>query len=107
MSAYNFFSNNLIYVDGELCEITQSLANTRPTVQRIFEVPNHTVGIPNLLVFVNGSLKAKGKDYDDSNSHQVTFKNDISVGHDVICILIKGKNNDNDSSDKNIEWESF
>lgn len=105
MSAYNFFSNNLIYVDGELCEITKSLANTRPTVQRVFDVPNHTVGTPNLLVFVNGSLKTEGSDY-SSNSHQVIFKNDIPIGYDVICVLIKGKN-DNGSTDKSVEWESF
>lgn len=106
MSAYNFFSNNLIYVDSEICEITKSLANTRLTVQRVFEVPAHTVGTPNLLVFVNGGLQTKDIDYYDSNSSQISFTRDIPIDEDVVCILIKGKNSDSSES-QSLEWGSF
>lgn len=86
---FNFFSNNLIYVDSEQLEITKSLSNERPNLQKIFTVPNHTVGTANLLIFLNGELQIKDKDYEDYNSHSIQFKNNVGTKSDFIAILIK------------------
>lgn len=87
---FNFFSNNLIYVDSEQLEITKSLENQRPNLQKIFYVPQHTVGTDNLLIFLNGELKIKNKDYEDYNSNSIQFKNYIDTKSNFVSILIKG-----------------
>lgn len=89
MSAYSFFSNNLIYVDGENCEIAKSLKNTRPDVTQTFTAPSHTVGTPNLLVFLDGRLQIKDVDYNDSNSTEIEFTNNVAVNQDVVIILVR------------------
>lgn len=107
MSAYNFFSNNVVFVDGEQCEITKSLANTRYDVQRVFETPSHTVDTPNLFVFLDGNLQTKDIDYNDSNSTQITFTKDIPINKTVICMMIKINKSIPDSIEKSILWDTF
>lgn len=107
MSAYSFFSNNLIYVDGENCEIVKSLKNTRPSDTRFFTAPSHTVGTSNLLVFVDGILQIMGVDYHDCNSDEVEFYNPVRVAHDVVIVLIKSKQGDIINNNTGIEWGSF
>lgn len=86
---FNFFSNNLIYVDSEQLEITKSLSNERPSLQKTFSVPNHTVGTNNLLIFLNGELQIRDKHYGDYNSHSIQFKNNVDTKSDFVAILIK------------------
>lgn len=88
---FNFFSNNVIYVDGEEVEILKSLAGERKNeFQQIFDVPSHTVGTNNLSIFLNGVLQIKDKHYEDYNSNQIKFKNKIGNGYDFVAILRKG-----------------
>lgn len=98
---FNFFSNNLVYVDTEQIEITKSLSGERNSNQKIFQVPSHTVGTNNLLIFLNGILQIKDLHYEDYNSNEVNFKNYISNDIDFIAILIKG------NSSGSLEWGYF
>lgn len=86
---FNFFSNNLIYVDSEQLEITKSLSNERANLQKTFSVPNHTVGTSNLLIFLNGKLQIRDEDYEDYNSYSIQFKNYIDTKSNFVAILIK------------------
>ena len=87
---FNFFSNNLVYVDGEQLELARSLSGERLNPQNIFNVPKHTVNTNNLLIFLNGNLQIKDKDYEDYNSSQVKFKYKIATSSDFLAILVKG-----------------
>lgn len=98
---FNFFSNNLVYVDTEQLEIEKSLAGSRTNQQKIFQVPQHTVGTNNLLIFLNGNLKIKDIDYEDYNSNEINFKDYISINDDFIAILVKG------NGDGSLEWGYF
>ena len=93
--AFNFFSNNVVYVDGENVEKSTSLAGTRSGLQKIFEVPAHNIDTENLLIFCNGKLQIKDKHYIDINSNQIEFVKAIKNDIDFVSILIKG----------NKEWE--
>lgn len=104
MSAYSFYSNNLIYVDGENCEIIKSLKNTRPKNETIFTAPNHTVGTPNLLVFLDGKLQIADVDYHDCNSYEIEFTNPVGITHDVVMVLIRSKQQ---TVSDGLEWGSF
>lgn len=100
---FNFFSNNLVYVDTEQIEITKSLSGERNSSQKIFQVPAHTVDTNNLLIFLNGILQIKDFHYEDYNSNEVNFKNYISDDVDFVAILIKGDGNGSGS----LEWGYF
>ncbi len=63
--AFNFFSNNVIYVDGENIEKTVSLSGTRNGLQKVFNVPAHNIDTENLLIFCDGLLKIRDKHYKD------------------------------------------
>lgn len=106
MSAYNFFSNNLVYVDGETCEIIKSLKNTRYSNETFFKTPKHTVDTSNLMVFADGQLQIKDVDYRDANSYEIEFTRTITPIHDIVIVFVRGKDKEEDV-DVNIKWDSF
>ena len=89
MSKATFFSNTLIYVDIIEDELIESLANTRLSPTRVFSVPEHNVGTNNLWIFVDGEKKILDKHYEDINSFQIRFFNDISINQDFQALLRK------------------
>lgn len=98
---FNFFSNNVIYVDGEQVEYLRHPPNERDEEKPVYilSAPNHTIGTHNLIVFLNGQLQIKDKDYEDYNSSQIKFTKPIYRGHDVVILLIKGNTQ--------LEWGYF
>lgn len=98
---FNFFSNNVIYVDGENTEVVRYPKDTsvEQKPRTIFYVPNHNRGTDNLLIFVDGNLEIIDRDYEDLNSSQIQFKRNIYPRQDVVAILIKGASQ--------LEWGYF
>lgn len=92
----NFFSNNVIYVDGENIERVDYVVDLP---QSIFNAPNHTVGTENLLVYLNNGLCIRDNQYEDYNSSQIRFKEILAEGSNVSIILIKGNSD--------FEWGYF
>ena len=105
MSKVKFFSNSLIVIGGKECEITTSLAGTRLQPQSIFEVPEHTIGTKNLLIYVDGKLLMPYRDYTDVNSHQVELTTSIDIDSDFYAILIITGNDG--TAIGGVEWEDF
>lgn len=97
--AFNFFSNNVVYVDGESVERITSLKNTRNGLQKIFQVPPHNIDTDNLIIFKNGELQIRNVDYIDLNSNEIEFKIAVETSIDIDSILIKGN--------KEFEWGYF
>lgn len=99
---FNFFSNNVIYVDGENTEkVVYPKAKDeeeRPPKQ-FFYVPSHTIDTQNLLIFLDGNIQIKDRDYEDANSDYIKFKKNIYFNQDVVAILIKGSTQ--------LEWGYF
>lgn len=89
MSKATFFSNTLIYLDNAENEIKYSLAYTRIYDQRIFAVPEHNVNSNNLLIFLDGRIQIRGVHYEDINSFNVRFINNISPNREFYSILTK------------------
>lgn len=98
---FNFFSNNVIYVDGEQLEYVRHPPNEREEEKPvyIFNVPSHTVGTHNLIIFLDGRLAILDKDYEDYNSYQIKFKRPIYRSQEVVALLIKGNTQ--------LEWGYF
>ena len=109
---YNFFSNNLVYLDGQICEIMKHLKYSHVDKQRIYQAPEHTHLTPNLLVFLNGVLQIEGVDYEDYNSNQINFLRDTYSYQDIVILLIRSggisNGNNNCECDGNgFLWEDF
>lgn len=104
MSKATFFSNTLNYFDLTENEIMSSLANTRPIPQRIFTVPQHNVDTNNLIIMIDGKVQIRGVDYEDINSSEIRFFNDIGTDKDFHSILIKNKAGEGGTD---IDWGSF
>ena len=97
--SFNFFSNNVVYVDGENIERVTSLKNTRGGGQTIFDVPSHNMDTDNLIIFCDRVLQIRDVDYIDYNSNQIQFNRVISKEIDVDAILIRGN--------RELEWGYF
>ena len=89
MSQAKFFSNTVMMLDHKDNETTLSLKNTRLAQQRIFSVPEHSVGTSNLMIFLDGKLCVPIRDYIDMNSYQVQFTRQINIGEDFHSVLVK------------------
>ena len=73
--------------------------------QDIFTVPEHNVGTPNLLIFVNGILQHKDIHYQDINSYQIKFITPPDPTYDIYTVLLIS--NEGSGEIQNIEWEDF
>lgn len=108
MSRVQFFSNTLINLDHTECAIEYSLANTRTSPQRIFTVPEHSVNTSNLLIFIDGKMAIKGRDYEDINSYQVELTSDLPINVDFYSILIfTGTNYIGTGEGEHLIWGDF
>ena len=104
MSKVNFFSNSLIVLAGKECETTSSLSNTRVKKEKRFKVPLHTIDTNNLMIFLDGKLQVKDRDYTDATSTEIEFTNEINVAVDFQSILI-ATHEDNSTKDCKIRLD--
>lgn len=104
MSKVNFFSNSLIFSDPRESEKTVSLGVDRTVPQQVFNVPEHSVGTVNLLVFLDKQLQIPDVDYEDINSYEIRFFQPIDTGLDVYCVLMATQD---EKEEEEIKWEEF
>ena len=112
MSKAKFFSNSVIMLDHKDSEYSLSLKNTRTNAQKNFSVPMHSVGTPNLMIFLDGKLCVPNRDYTDINSTTVRFSRDIQIREDFHAVLIRTSKDivyvgDGDTQPSAINWEYF
>lgn len=104
MSQVNFFANTQINLN-QIQYPTIFYPAPQTMGQDIFTVPEHNVGTPNLLVFVNGILQHKDIHYQDINSYQIKFITPPDPTHDIYTVLLIS--NEGNGEIQNIEWEDF
>lgn len=107
MENTTFFSNTNNFLDHGENEAIISPSGTRLDWQAIFTVPSHNVGTDNLMVFLDGKLCIRGRDYTDINSGQISFSTLISPSRDFHAILVKTMKGIGEVVEAKVTWEDF
>lgn len=108
MAKARFFSNSIIKLDHTENEIMSSLRGTRTSPQATFTVPEHTVGTNNLMIFIDGRIIIRDRDYTDINSNNIQLTNPIDTNVDFHAILVKTSKDEHiDIGVETVKWESF
>lgn len=99
-----FFSNTNIYIDyGNVDRITYK-KNERDEIQNVFITPRHTLNTTSLLVFKDGKLQIKDRDYEDIDSTHIRFIEGVDTNIDVDIILISSGD---PMYSGDVNWEEF
>ena len=87
MARVNFFANTNIHL-RDIDFPTSWYPAPQDELRKIFDVPSHNIGTPNLLVFLDGVLQKLGEDYKDINSTQIEFMKEVKYNNEIYVILL-------------------